>query len=357
MRGTAVVHDAISVTFQSQSEHEIAAIQDCFGYFQWQAPSSVPSSQGWSVISQQVSSLDVIAGPAYFTQTAPLYKEQSLVNAIIAGTDYYRHSIGSTDCLTVFDRGERQIHFYRVGEVGEHSYIRNLVREPVAAHYKRVGHLLMHASACAIGDRAVIMPGLKGAGKSTLLCHLLAQGANFIANDAVLCLREPDNAVRLTAYPQCVRLSRETINANRLLKAYFDRPHHHPFIKAKYEFLPSVFDQVFQSHCLTSSADLAAVIVPALDLARTDYAITRGSMDEARQVLRQSMFYLCHDYVWSPAFDDLNDPALDLQAFEYVFGVDLPVFRLDYGILDENRQRAMFREIAEIIHNIDRTKG
>jgi hypothetical protein len=45
------------------------------------------------------------------------------------------------------------------------------------------GHLVLHASAIAVGSGAVIFCGPSGAGKSTLAAALLRQGYPFIADD------------------------------------------------------------------------------------------------------------------------------------------------------------------------------
>jgi hypothetical protein len=53
------------------------------------------------------------------------------------------------------------------------------------------GDLCLHASAAAIGDRAVAIIGAKGHGKSTLAMALVAHGAHFIADDTVRITNDP----------------------------------------------------------------------------------------------------------------------------------------------------------------------
>ncbi len=106
---------------------------------------------------------------------------------VINKKHYYVHDIQNVACATCFDLESMTTHFYHEHKINEYSYIRNLVREPIAAKYIESGYITMHASACSINDKGILMPGLKGAGKSTLLTHLLESGANYIGNDAVLC--------------------------------------------------------------------------------------------------------------------------------------------------------------------------
>lgn len=55
------------------------------------------------------------------------------------------------------------------------------------------GALVLHASAVAVGDRALVLAGPHGAGKSTLASALALRGAPLIADDVVHVLRADDD--------------------------------------------------------------------------------------------------------------------------------------------------------------------
>ena len=63
----------------------------------------------------------------------------------------------------------------------------------VALHQR--GDLVLHASAVAIGGRAIALLGEKGAGKSTLSATLLARGHSLLSDDIVAVRSGPDGPV------------------------------------------------------------------------------------------------------------------------------------------------------------------
>jgi hypothetical protein len=62
-----------------------------------------------------------------------------------------------------------------------------VARELATAHALRMGHLHLHASAVAVGDRIVAFAGARESGKSTLLIHsLTCGGADYVSADRLL---------------------------------------------------------------------------------------------------------------------------------------------------------------------------
>lgn len=66
------------------------------------------------------------------------------------------------------------------------------------------GALILHASAVALGARALVITGPAGSGKSGLALRLMALGARLIADDRTLILPRPDGPP-LAAAPGPIR--------------------------------------------------------------------------------------------------------------------------------------------------------
>ena len=75
------------------------------------------------------------------------------------------------------------------------------------------GLVLLHASAVAIGDGAVVFAGPKGAGKSTLLAAFVAAGYAAIADDLALIEAGGDRTARVWSAPGCLRLWPDSVRA------------------------------------------------------------------------------------------------------------------------------------------------
>lgn len=351
VQSVCIAHEGVCVSFYSTNGKEIDAIKTCFGYF-WDIGEPPNVVEKWSVVSHKVSSVQEIIDIYDLTRSAGLFKSEAVKKAIIDNNHYYLHKIQNVACVTCFDLGDRTTHFYHENEVTEYGYIRNLVREAITARYIFSGHLLMHASACSINGAGIMMPGLKGAGKSTLLSHLLEGGASYIGNDAVLCKVE-GNSVILTSYPQCVRLSRQTILSNKRMSRYINsNADQHEFINGKVEFLPGLFDSMHAMHKLSFITTLKLIIIPSIDLARDDYSLEIGDNDVDLLLLRDSMFHRYHSYVWSPFFEALNDPEAGMRMAEIVddiFKCTSKIYRLKYGILDGDYQKRLFADISGLV--------
>lgn len=69
---------------------------------------------------------------------------------------------------------------------------------PCPELHRMDGQWRMHASCVAIGGQAILIAGASHAGKSSLALALIDQGAQFVADDQTLLLREAD---RLLASP------------------------------------------------------------------------------------------------------------------------------------------------------------
>lgn len=346
----SVNHLAVSVSYHSESVGERLAIKNCFEYF-WGEPEFSDLNASWDIISEIVSDLDQIVPLAHFSESAGLFKIRSVKTALVDGVAYFRHTLSGEDILIGFDAGRNTITVFHQRELHDHSYIRNLVREPFAARYIKLGYVAMHAAACSINGQGILFPGNKGAGKSTLLIHLLESGARFIANDAVLCGVER-NVVELVTYPQCVRLSEETVKNSTLLSTGIGEAKSAAFIRGKQEILPEVFDNIYGKPSLQKRAPLRLVVVPQIDTSRRDFEIEIGQTPFNSDTLKETLFFPSHEYTWSPLFEELNEPTAELNNFARVskYIPDIRWCVVKYGILDFVTQRELYRQISDMLN-------
>lgn len=88
-----------------------------------------------------------------------------------------------------------------------------LVRELAMSAAWSPRSLVLHAAACVLGDRAVLIAGPKRAGKSSLLLHLLgAAGARLLANDRAVLALDGERALA-HGMPTIVNLRPDTVAA------------------------------------------------------------------------------------------------------------------------------------------------
>jgi hypothetical protein len=76
---------------------------------------------------------------------------------------------------------------------------------------KRRGRYPLHAACVATdGDRGLLLAGPSGAGKSTLTIALARAGLRFLSDDTVFLARDPDEGVRVLAFPDAVGVTEHT---------------------------------------------------------------------------------------------------------------------------------------------------
>ena len=111
------------------------------------------------------------------------------------------------DCLTPTDSPQRRKAFLRI------------VREFAVARCWSRRRVLVHAAACAVEGRAMLIAGPKQAGKTTLLLHCLrVPGAEILTNDRALLDLEGD-ALRASGIPTYVSIRPGTLQLIPALEA------------------------------------------------------------------------------------------------------------------------------------------
>ncbi len=104
------------------------------------------------------------------------------------------------------------------------------------------GHLVLHASAVAMGDRVVAFIAEKGHGKSTMAAALHARGYPLVTDDVLVLDERPDGPpLVLPAYPQ-LKLWPDAL-AQTLEMALDGLPRVHPAIEKRVARLPDGVDR------------------------------------------------------------------------------------------------------------------
>ena len=70
--------------------------------------------------------------------------------------------------------------------------------------HERPARLLLHASAVALGGRAVLLRGASGAGKSDLTLRLIDEGAQLVADDQVELTADANGRMLIAAAPEAI---------------------------------------------------------------------------------------------------------------------------------------------------------
>jgi hypothetical protein len=125
-----------------------------------------------------------------------------------------------------------QIHERRVDIVGRPGERRaelglmRVVREILAARRLASGRLLdLHAAAFEVGQRAVLIAGVKRSGKTTLLCYALASGrARLIANDRVFVEVDGGDSPEVSGIPAITTIRPDTLRLFPRLRKDPDGP-------------------------------------------------------------------------------------------------------------------------------------
>lgn len=104
------------------------------------------------------------------------------------------------------------------------------------------GHLVLHASAVAMGDRVVAFIAEKGHGKSTMAAALHARGYSLVTDDVLVLEEQPDGPpLVLPSYPQ-LKLWPDAL-AQAMQRVPDGLPRVHPAIEKRVARLPNGVDR------------------------------------------------------------------------------------------------------------------
>lgn len=226
-----------------------------------------------------------------------------------------------------------------------------LVRECAVDRMCARGGLRLHAAAVAIGGSGVLIVGARnsgGTGKSSTLAHLLAEGADFIANDRLLAV-ENGHGVCLLGLPVAIRWGADQLDLFERARAFRADYGARSSLRmtdakagyAKYELTPCELSAL-TGRPIRPHAPLAAVVV--VDR-------TAGSAPSRCARTRPSGSVLSEAHLErDPAFPSFFRTAQDERAtgsdrFDRL--LDVPWYRLTGGHLD-------IRGAAELVDHIQR---
>ena len=98
-----------------------------------------------------------------------------------------------------------------------------LLTLPLMEALKRRGQYSLHAAGLSLNGRALLLAGGRGAGKSTLAITLLRAGFGFLGDDIVFLSRD-DDGLRVSAFPDEIDVTDETVKLFPELRHLADRP-------------------------------------------------------------------------------------------------------------------------------------
>lgn len=116
--------------------------------------------------------------------------------------------------ISIFKRHENIIY-------SDMRFVGHIIDEVIALKSYFGGYKKVHAAACEIDGKGVLIQGEKGAGKTTLLLHLLLNGASFLNNDITRLSRHFDE-LKIHAWPSKVNIGIGTIEDNNSFKHLID---------------------------------------------------------------------------------------------------------------------------------------
>jgi HprK-related kinase B len=227
----------------------------------------------------------------------------------------------------------------------------NFVNSRYIEHLLKRGGLLCHASACAVGDRAIAIAGKPGAGKSTLALHLLEEGFDFVSNDRLVLTGGP-GSVRVRGVPKLPRINPGTILGQPRLHSLMSEDELHEArampveelwrIERKYD-VP--IDTLYGSGRFRLDGDLAALLILEWTLdggaCRVESFSPTGSSDLLLPLTKSPGLFLLED-------DEEQERLVPTRPDPETYGRLLdgvPAFRLSGGV-DFEAAVALCMELA-----------
>ncbi|WP_195543637.1 hypothetical protein [Massiliimalia timonensis] len=215
--------------------------------------------------------------------------------------------------LTIYNKINHNILFLRINKEIYNVHLSQMIKDPINAKSLLSGQLLLHSSAVSLFGKIILFPAQKAAGKSTLLMSLLNYSGNYLGNDSNFISVE-DSSIICKKNPHCIRLGKETVQYNAILKEFFSNIDNQNIAKMLYaniimngkiQFVPSALAKIYSRNCIEKDGKkVSFIIFPTLDLTIDKNEIVQISSEEAKSKLEECIEDADHRICWLPFFEE-----------------------------------------------------
>lgn len=215
--------------------------------------------------------------------------------------------------ITVFRKRDKKVLFLRPDNKIQNVHLSQLIKDPLNSERKIKGDILLHCSACVYQNQAYVFPAQKGAGKSTLLMGMLSCNSDYLANDSLFMYKR-EGKIFLRKNPHAIRLGRETVENNHLLREFFSVPSNCEmskmifskiFLNGKIQFVPSAIKNIFaESNIYRSEIEINYIVFPYMNFKIVGEKIEKIDLDNAKHKLMESLKDNDHRICWLPFYKE-----------------------------------------------------
>ncbi|MEA3337839.1 MAG: hypothetical protein U9R25_18255 [Chloroflexota bacterium] len=179
-------------------------------------------------------------------------------------------------------------------------------------HLRRYGLQLVHASAIALNNKAILIAGKSGAGKTTAMLSCVQQGFDFLGDDTTILLRSQDRALTVVSLLNTLNVTDQTLAWFPRLRPHVSDP---PNAVGKHlVFLNEAYPQR-----IALQGEVAIILVPEVIDGSETTLEPANKMTLLSELLPYSL--------------DLHDPAQVSEQLAFLVDMleTLPSFRLRLG--------------------------
>ena len=206
--------------------------------------------------------------------------------------------------------------------------IGHIINEIIALNSYFKGYKKVHAAACQINGKGVLIQGEKRAGKTTLLTQLLINGALFLNNDITRIFEKSIDDFEIYAWPSKVNIGLGTLNDCETLKENllnispdFDEMIFNPD-DGKWEFSRNYFVSSMKAEKILTSK-LTCIIKPCFSINNKKCIIEQVNEFDWNDILSP----ICD--TWLPIIDS---HCFDIENNSFNFKTPrIPIYKFEYG--------------------------
>lgn len=297
-----------SVFFESDNKREVTAIQQYFtGYWEIQETGS-PLCCIKSVLC---SEFDELIREINFEKKSRLFYDFQ-DGYIYTNELYYIVMRINMKAVVVFEKATHNILLLRKTAEIENIHLSQLIKEPLNTYRIAHGSILLHCSACAYHNKAIVFPAQKGGGKSTLLMGMLRLNCDYLGNDSLF-IKKLNNRIVIQKNPHAIRLGGETIENNEILKTFFNNNINSDrckmldaplILNGKYQIVIDALQSIYNRRCIGEDhLEVQYMVFPKLNLLGNNN-VQELNEEEIKIRLLKCIEDRDHRLCWLPFYDE-----------------------------------------------------